>query len=93
MPLAKKAAISRRMRAAGGKAKAKERLPGGKLRDMALLKKKSEDQRKRKLESLLKLEGLLETEFLLRSPKNARRLRSALAQAKTGKLVEHELDV
>jgi hypothetical protein len=39
-----------------------------------------------------KLEGLRETEFLLSSPKNAERLRSALAQAKAGKLVEHELD-
>jgi hypothetical protein len=37
-------------------------------------------------------EGLRETEFLLSSPKNAARLRAALAQAKAGKLVEHGLD-
>ena len=37
-------------------------------------------------------EGLMETIHLLSSPTNARRLRSALAQAKAGKLQEHELD-
>ena len=36
-------------------------------------------------------EGLKETASLLSSPENARRLRSALAQAKAGKLKEHEL--
>jgi hypothetical protein len=36
-------------------------------------------------------QGLRETAFLLGSPKNAARLRSALAQAKAGKLVEREL--
>jgi antitoxin YefM len=36
-------------------------------------------------------EGLKETASLLSNPKNARRLRSALAQAKAGKLKEHEL--
>jgi PHD/YefM family antitoxin component YafN of YafNO toxin-antitoxin module len=39
-----------------------------------------------------RLEGLRETAFLLSNPKNAARLRSALAQAKAGKLVERELD-
>ena len=37
-------------------------------------------------------EGLMETIRLLSSPTNASRLRSALAQAKAGKLQEHELD-
>ena len=37
-------------------------------------------------------EGLMETIHLLSSPTNAKRLRSALAQAKAGKLKEHELD-
>jgi antitoxin YefM len=37
-------------------------------------------------------EGLMETIHLLGSPTNASRLRSALAQAKAGKLQEHELD-
>jgi hypothetical protein len=45
-------------------------------------------KRKRKQED----EGLLETVFLLSSPQNAKRLHSALAQAKAGKLVEHGLD-
>jgi hypothetical protein len=39
-----------------------------------------------------KLEGLRETLFLLGSPKNAARLRSALAEAKAGNLIERELD-
>ena len=37
-------------------------------------------------------EGLRETMLLLGSPKNAARLRSALAEAKAGKLIERELD-
>jgi hypothetical protein len=37
-------------------------------------------------------EGLRETEFLLSSPKNAARLRLALAQIKAGKFIERELD-
>jgi antitoxin YefM len=37
-------------------------------------------------------EGLKETIHLLSSPTNAKRLRSAIAQAKAGKLKEHELD-
>ena len=37
-------------------------------------------------------EGLKETIHLLSNPANARRLRSALAQAKAGRLKEHELD-
>jgi hypothetical protein len=52
-------------------------------------------QRKTKLEGQRrkqKLEGLLETLFLLSSPKNAERLRAAIAQDKAGKLVEHGLD-
>ena len=36
-------------------------------------------------------EGLKETIDLLSRPANARRLRSALAQAKAGKLKEHDL--
>jgi hypothetical protein len=49
-------------------------------------------RRKAVVASEKKLEGLRETALLLSSPKNAARLRSALAQAKAGKLVERELD-
>jgi PHD/YefM family antitoxin component YafN of YafNO toxin-antitoxin module len=38
------------------------------------------------------LEGLRETRFLLSSPKNAARIREALAEVKAGKLIERELD-
>jgi antitoxin YefM len=52
--------------------------------------KRSEDTRV--LMSEERYEGLMETIHLLGSPTNASRLRSALAQAKAGKLQEHELD-
>jgi antitoxin YefM len=52
--------------------------------------KRNEDSRV--LMSEEEYEGLMETIYLLRSPTNAKRLRSALAQAKAGKLKEHELD-
>ena len=52
--------------------------------------KRSEDTRV--LMSEEEYEGLMETIHLLSSPANASRLRSALAQAKAGKLQEHELD-
>jgi antitoxin YefM len=52
--------------------------------------KRSEDARV--LMSEEEYEGLMETIHLLSSPANASRLRSALAQAKAGKLQEHELD-
>ena len=52
--------------------------------------KRNEDSRV--LMSEEEYEGLMETIHLLSSPTNAKRLRSALAQAKAGKLKEHELD-
>ena len=52
--------------------------------------KRSEDARV--LMSEEEYEGLMETIHLLSCPANASRLRSALAQAKAGKLQEHELD-
>jgi len=50
------------------------------------------DDDSRVLMSWEEYEGLVETIHLLSSPMNAKRLRSALAQAKAGKLKEHELD-
>jgi hypothetical protein len=44
------------------------------------------------LRSKAEIEGLRETRFLLRSPKNAARLRAGLAEVRAGKLIERELE-
>jgi hypothetical protein len=78
MPLAKKKAPAKK------KATAR--------RDIAHAEQRKAKAKLDALRRKQKLEGLLETLFLLSSPKNAARLRSALEQAKAGKLVEHGLD-
>jgi hypothetical protein len=73
---------------------AKEHIPRGRLvrskrRKAPLL---ADKKLQRLQERVKELEGLRETALLLGSPENAARLRSALAQAKAGKLIERELD-